>query len=185
MLQAHERLLQAVPDALLVLVPRHPVRADEVLALAQHQGLRSERQRALDAQPPSGNPQGLQVIVADTMGQLQNLFGLAQVAFIGGSLVPVGGHDPIEAALWRIPMLMGPQRYNFPTVCESFAQVQALAEVVDATQLADRLLGWAQDEAARVRQGAAGAEVVAANTGAQQRTLLLLSAHIQQALATG
>ena len=108
-LEAHQQLLARVPSALLLLVPRHPVRAEAVVGLAQQANLRVAKQTQADALSSDEVAQ-LQVLVADTMGQLQQLYGLADVAFIGGSLVPMGGHDPIEAALCRLPMVMGPAK---------------------------------------------------------------------------
>ena len=176
-LAAHKQLLTIVPNAMLVLVPRHPVRADDVVALASQTQLRVAKQTAHASLTDERIAQ-LQVLVADTMGQLQQLYGLAQVAFIGGSLVPMGGHDPIEAALCKLPMIMGPQRFNFTQVCERFEVAGALELAEDAQGLVALLRRWYQDEATRVEQGAAGAEVVSLNTGAQVRTFELLDGYV-------
>ncbi len=183
-LAAHQQLLAIVPNATLVLVPRHPVRADEVVALAAQAQLRVAKQTEHATLAPESIAQ-LQVLVADTMGQLQLLYGLAQVAFIGGSLVPMGGHDPIEAALCKLPMVMGPQRFNFAQVCERFATAGALELAEDATGLVALLRGWYQDESSRTEQGEAGAEVVSLNTGAQVRTFELLDGYIRKVAKQG
>lgn len=178
-LAAHQQLLAIVPNALLLLVPRHPVRADAVAQLAVQTGLRVAKQTQRDDLLDETVGQ-LQVLVADTMGQLQQLYGLAQVAFIGGSLVPMGGHDPIEAALCKLPMVMGPQRFNFAQVCERFEAAGALALAEDESALVALLRGWYQDEATRVEQGAAAVEVVNLNTGAQVRTFELLGDYLAE-----
>lgn len=178
-LAAHQQLLAIVPNATLVLVPRHPVRADAVVALAGQAQLRVAKQTEHANLAPESIAQ-LQVLVADTMGQLQQLYGLAQVAFIGGSLVPMGGHDPIEAALCKLPMVMGPQRFNFVQVCERFARAGALELAEDAAALVALLRGWYQDEPSRTEQGEAGAEVVSLNTGAQVRTFELLGGYVDR-----
>jgi len=191
LLEAHKRLCERVatapasnnaqPTPLLLLVPRHPVRADDVLTLARQMGVNAARQCDLqpDIRPDlPASAAELDVIVADTMGQLQTLYGLAQVAFIGGSWQPIGGHDPIEAALCELPMVMGAQRFNFVQVCERFEREGALVLAEDAQALVQVLLRWYQDADQARAQGLAAAAVVAANTGARQRTVALLSAHI-------
>ncbi|MCL4145571.1 UNVERIFIED_CONTAM: hypothetical protein GTU68_058065, partial [Idotea baltica] len=176
-LSAHQQLLAIVPNALLLLVPRHPVRADDVVHLAEQAQLRVAKQTQAE-ELTSDTIGGLQVLVADTMGQLQQLYGLAQVAFVGGSLVPMGGHDPIEAALCRMPMVMGTHRFNFPLVCERFVAAGALESADDAVALVGMLRRWYQDEGLRREQGEAAAEVVSLNTGAQVRTFELLGDYL-------
>ena len=104
-LDAHRRLLEKSPDALLILVPRHPQRFDSVAELASD-GLVMRRMT-----DTSGSQ--AQVILGDTMGQMIYLYGVAQIAFIGGSLVAHGGHNPIEAAATGLPLIMGPHDFNF------------------------------------------------------------------------
>jgi len=129
LLDAHRQVLAQAPDACLILVPRHPERFTQVYELAAKQfstARLSDWLESGDSLPISSaekfEAEKPEVLVADVMGLLRALYGLAQVAFVGGSLVDVGGHNPIEAAVAKLPVLMGPGRHNFLAVCEKFAQ---------------------------------------------------------------
>ena len=102
------------------------------------------------------------------------LYGLARCAFVGGSLVPVGGHNPIEPALFHLPVLTGPEQFNFADAYDQLLSLGGAIEVSDANTLADQVIEYLSDEAARRAAGRAAAEVVAANTGATDRTRQLL-----------
>ncbi|MFK7912500.1 MAG: lipid IV(A) 3-deoxy-D-manno-octulosonic acid transferase [Pseudomonadales bacterium] len=174
-LLAHQQLREHYSQALLLLVPRHPVRAPEVLALAAAAGLNATLQTTLE---DCDDLAALDVVIADTMGQLGLLYGLAECAFVGGSLVEHGGHNPIEPALCSCPVLMGPSRHNFTAVCEAFAEQQALGLVADADALGGRLLAYAGDAALAAADGARALEVVAANRGARGRIRALLEPYL-------
>ena len=118
------------------------------------------------------------VIVGDTMGQLLYLYGVSEVAFIGGSLVPVGGHNPIEAAICAKPLLMGPETFNFPDVVAAFSDTGSLQLVYDVKELASSVTALFADTAERKRRGASASRVVADNTGATERLLELLRTEI-------
>jgi 3-deoxy-D-manno-octulosonic-acid transferase len=160
-LEAHRRLLERRSDALLILVPRHPERFDRVAELASE---------TLVTQRMTGTTGGqAQVIVGDTMGQLIYLYGVAQIAFIGGSLVPHGGHNPIEAAAAGLPLLMGPHDFNFTSVVALFESAGCLHRVVDAVNLAASVNVLLEDDARRLSESNRAREVVAAHAGATQR----------------
>ncbi|MFU8817115.1 MAG: lipid IV(A) 3-deoxy-D-manno-octulosonic acid transferase [Pseudomonadales bacterium] len=178
-LAAHRWLLQRQPDARLVLVPRHPARAPEVAALCRDQGLSVARQSA-----PGADDASAQVIVGDTMGELLYLYGLGDVAFVGGSFADVGGHNPIEPALCGKPVLMGPVVHNFADVVAAFRDAGCLQIVADAQQLGCAVARWMDDPAARLALGLRAREVVAANGGATVRLRALLIETID-ALAHG
>ena len=127
-----------------------------------------------------GNP--AQVFVCDIMGRLQTLYGLSQVAFLGGSLVPVGGHNPIEAALCGQPLVMGPHTFNFDEVVAAFARAQCLTRVETPAQLADAVTAAFDDDAARTAAGARALQVVEENRGATERLLDLLRTRIRAAI---
>ena len=171
-LQAHRQLRKVDPQALLILVPRHPVRATEVMDLATAAGLDACPQTQLDQ---CHDPEALAVLVADTMGQLGLLYGLAECAFVGGSLVEHGGHNPIEPALCSCPILMGPSRHNFTAVCQAFTDQEALGMVQDADALAARLIEYVRDDALATADGRAARQVVEANRGARGRIQALLA----------
>lgn len=165
-LAAHRRLLAAQPRALLVLVPRHPERFDAVAALAREAGFRCRR-RSLDREPAADT----EVLVGDTMGELLGLYGCTDIAFVGGSLIPRGGHNTLEPAAWGVPVLSGPSDFNFREIAALLEQAGALVKVADAEALAARLIALAADPAECARRGAAGRAVVAANRGALESLL--------------
>ncbi|WFM71423.1 lipid IV(A) 3-deoxy-D-manno-octulosonic acid transferase [Halomonas sp. CKK8] len=165
-LGAHARLLERLPDALLVLVPRHPRRFDDVAALCRQAGLTLAR-RSRDEWPGDDTA----VYLGDTMGELLALYGAADLAFVGGSLVPIGGHNLLEPAAQGIPVLTGPALANFEDVAEVMRGAGALVEVDDAGALAAELLRLFGDRKERQRLAEVGREVVAANRGALARTL--------------
>ena len=169
-LAAHHRIRRSYPDALLILVPRHPERFGRVATLVGESGL-SVARRSL------GEPVTAQtdVYLGDTMGELLALFGACDVAFVGGSLVPAGGHNLLEPAAWGLPVVTGPRLENFERIAALLTQAGALSRVCDASDLAQVVLTLLGDAALRQRQGAAAAGVVAANTGALARTLTAVS----------
>ncbi|MGA4319845.1 lipid IV(A) 3-deoxy-D-manno-octulosonic acid transferase [Ectopseudomonas hydrolytica] len=165
-LAAHRQLLLARPDALLILVPRHPERFNAVHELCLNQGLTTRRRASGEAVQA-----GDQVLLGDTMGELLFLYALADVAFVGGSLVANGGHNLLEPAALGKPVLSGPHLFNFLEIAAQLREAGALGEVQDATDLADEVEAlWREpDRAERMRE--AGLQVLRANQGALDRLL--------------
>jgi 3-deoxy-D-manno-octulosonic-acid transferase len=165
-LEAHRSVRARFPTALLVLVPRHPERFARVAALCRDQGwptvLRSERQ------PTAAETA---VFVGDSMGELLLFFAASDLAFIGGSLIPHGGHNPLEAAAQRVPVLFGPHMFNFEEIARLLLEAGAAREVGDSGQLADSVVHWLADPAARHAAGERGIAVVEANKGARDAVL--------------
>jgi 3-deoxy-D-manno-octulosonic-acid transferase len=172
-IRAHESLCRRFPNTKLVLVPRHPVRTKAVIELLSKAGFKSVRQSAL-----ANESQMAQVLVGDVMGSLQYLYGLAEVAFVGGSFVDVGGHNPIEPALCDLPIVTGPHQFNFTDIMEALSQAGGLTSVTDDQQLAQAVGDWFADPDARLQAGQAAARVVAANRGARDRVRDLVGARI-------
>lgn len=166
MLAAHKSLLVQRPDALLILVPRHPERFGPVFELCRREGLATVR-RSTGAPVTAADA----VLVGDTMGELLFLYALADIAFVGGSLVPNGGHNLLEPAALGKPVLSGPHLFNFLEIAAQLRDAGALAEVADADELAAQIGGlWAApDRAAAMRD--AGLGVLKANQGALERLL--------------
>ncbi|AHG43008.1 3-deoxy-D-manno-octulosonic acid transferase [Pseudomonas syringae CC1557] len=165
-LSAHRTLLTSHPDALLILVPRHPERFGSVHALCQQQGFATVRRSSEQPVTPDAS-----VLLGDTMGELLFLYALADIAFVGGSLVPNGGHNLLEPAALAKPILSGPHLFNFLEIAEKLRNAGALEDVSDATTLAavvQRLID--QPELAR-GMAEAGLAVMKANQGALQRLL--------------
>ncbi|GGE33058.1 3-deoxy-D-manno-octulosonic acid transferase [Halopseudomonas oceani] len=165
-LRAHRRVLEALPDALLILVPRHPERFDSVARQVSEAGFGMVR-RSRGALPAADQ----QVLVGDTMGELVFLYACADLAFVGGSLVPNGGHNYLEPAALGLPVLSGPHRFNFTEISELLEGAGALQVVDDETALAVAVQDWLQQDTARQRAGQAGQAVVADNQGALERLL--------------
>ncbi len=165
-LAAHRQLLVSHPDALLVLVPRHPERFNSVHDLAVQQGFATVRRST--AQPVTAETA---VLVGDTMGELLFLYALADIAFVGGSLVPNGGHNLLEPAALAKPVLSGPHLFNFLEIAAMLRNADALIECRDAASLSaavQRLF----DQPQKAREMAeAGLGVMKANQGALQRLL--------------
>ncbi|MFP5307555.1 MAG: 3-deoxy-D-manno-octulosonic acid transferase, partial [Gammaproteobacteria bacterium] len=172
-LAAHRELLRTHAAALLILVPRHPQRFDAVARLVQKAGLACERRSALGAIPDSPSP--ISVLLGDSMGEMFMYFAACDVAFVGGSLVPVGGHNVLEPALLGKPVLFGPHMHNFVAARELLMAADAAVEI-GAASLADALAALLADPQRRARMGAAGHAAVAANRGARERLLALIEA---------
>ena len=165
-LAAHRQLLASHPDALLILVPRHPERFNSVFGLCQQQGFATVRRSSGDA--VSANTS---VLLGDTMGELLFLYALADSAFVGGSLVPNGGHNLLEPAALAKPVLSGPHLFNFLEIAAQLRSAGALQEVEDAEGLAvavQRLFELPRDAQ---RMAEAGLKVMRTNQGALQRLL--------------
>lgn len=165
-LAAHRHLLASYPDALLILVPRHPERFDAVAHLCQSEGFATVRRSS--ALPVTAHTS---VLLGDTMGELLFLYALADSAFVGGSLVPNGGHNLLEPAALAKPVLSGPHLFNFLEIAAQLRAAGALAEVEDAESLAlavQRLFELPRDAQ---RMAEAGLEVMRRNQGALQRLL--------------
>ena len=169
LLDAHERIRGSLPEALLVLVPRHPERFPRVAALVKRREMalvRRTEERGCEA--------GTAVFLGDTMGELRVFLAAADAAFIGGSLVPVGGHNPLEASSAGVPAAVGPHTFNFAQITDLLLERGAAVRVEDDAGLAQVMLGWLADAAERARIGENGRRVVAQNRGALERLLRLV-----------
>ncbi len=168
-LRAHRKILEQLPGALLVLVPRHPGRFERVAALVAHRGFGLARRSTRD---PCGEQ--VSVFLGDTMGELPAFLAAGDVAFIGGSLVPTGGHNLLEAAAVGVPVAVGPHVFNFVQIAELMMQEGAAVQVKDAHALAQCMKKWLGDATIRTQVGEQGRRVVQANQGALQRLLDLI-----------
>jgi 3-deoxy-D-manno-octulosonic-acid transferase len=169
LLAAHCRIREQVPDALLVLVPRHPERFDRVAALAARAGHEVVR-RSSGKECTSRT----EVFLGDTMGELPAFLAAADAAFIGGSLVPTGGHNPLEASAVGVPVATGPHVFNFAAIVELLVAEGAAVQVADANELAELMTGWLTDATLRTGIGERGLRVVERNRGALGRLIELI-----------
>ena len=168
-LAAHAAVREKFPDALLLLVPRHPQRFDAVRSLLRRQEV-SFAMRSAGALPAAGDT----VLLVDTIGELQMFYAAADVAFVAGSLVPIGGHSLLEPAFLGLPILSGPHTQNSQDVADLLAQSGALRVVQDAQELGAQLLEHLADPAGAGARGAAGRDAVAANRGAVGRLVAMI-----------
>ena len=160
-LQAFETVRQALPDSLLVLVPRHPDRAASVAALARKSGhvtvTRSESPATcVDAS----------VFIGDTLGELPLFYAASDVAFVGGSLVPEGGHNMLEPAALGIPVIFGPYVHDVAEISERLTRAGAGRKVEDKDELGVAVVEYMQDANLRHVAGQRGREFVEQNRGA-------------------
>lgn len=159
-------MLETRPNALLILVPRHPERFNSVHELCLSDGLTTRRRSSGEVLQA-----GDQVLLGDTMGELLFLYALADIAFVGGSLVANGGHNLLEPAALGKPVLSGPHLFNFLEIAAQLRAAGALSEVADAAQLAERTATLLDTPAEAQRMSAAGLAVLKANQGALERLL--------------
>ena len=174
-LAAHQQILKTLPQARLILVPRHPQRFDAVAKLIERSGLSYARRSAspLTAQA--------QVWLGDSMGEMFMYFAASDLAFVGGSLVPVGGHNVLEPAAIGLPVVFGPHMHNFVAARELLLQENAATEITQASQLAAVVAALLSDVERSRAMGDAGQKAVAANRGALERLMKILQG---QKLAT-
>jgi 3-deoxy-D-manno-octulosonic-acid transferase len=173
-LQAFGEIRTGVPGSILVIAPRHPERIPEIEMLLREANLPFIRRSALTG----GGAELPSVVLVDTMGELSHLYALATVAFVGGSLVPAGGHNILEPARYRRPILFGPHMDNFAEVAEAFLGEGTPHRVRDAPELAARVLELFRDPAAAHRMGEAAYRVLTRNRGAAERTVTLIERYL-------
>jgi 3-deoxy-D-manno-octulosonic-acid transferase len=160
MIAVHKRILEKYPDALMILTPRHPERFDEVTQLLQNSGLVFCRR----SENPVCNSQSM-VYLGDTMGDLTVFFAAADVAFVGGSLVDVGGHNILEPASLGLPVIVGPYMKNFLSITDMMKEQGALLQVANSDELYKRLSKLFENSEKRAAIGNAGLVVVKKNQG--------------------
>lgn len=175
LLLAFKQLLCHYSNSLLILVPRHPERFNSVHTLVKRLEFSSQRRSA-----GSQLNADTQVLVGDTMGELLLLYGCADVAFVGGSLVERGGHNMLEPAAWGIPVVTGPSDFNFQPISETLQECGALEKVSSADELANWLIRMVTDADARVSKGDAGRHVVNKNRGALQRLMTVINGYLKE-----
>jgi len=168
-LAAHDRARAAIPGALLLLAPRHPQRFDAVAALLARRGSQYVRRSAGSPVPAAAD-----VLLVDTVGELLRLYAAADLAFVGGSLVPAGGHNLLEPAALGLPVLTGPSDANGRDIAALLVEAGAALRIADAAALGGTVAALLASSAERVRIGTIGSTVVAANRGGVARIVALL-----------
>jgi 3-deoxy-D-manno-octulosonic-acid transferase len=172
-LQAWSKVRAQYPTALLILAPRHPARFDEVAQILIDSGCSCTRRTHLASHEPEISSQvaAPEVLLLDSIGELAGILELADVVFVGGSLVPTGGHNILEAAYWAKPVVFGPHMENFQDIARLFLEANACVQVQDAEEFAASALKLFGDRAAARRLGERGKQVLEKQTGATARVL--------------
>jgi len=176
-LEAQRRVREAHPGALLVLAPRHPPRFDEVAAALRAAGISFVRRSAADG---SVRDADCAVLLLDSLGELLDFYAAGDVAFVGGSLAPSGGHNLLEPAALGVPILVGPNNSNSEEIARLLIARGAAEVVRDAAELATRVSALLGDAAARERMGAAGRASVDSNRGALEKLLALIEPLLEE-----
>lgn len=174
-LAAHRLLLESFPDLLLVLVPRHPERfavVRELIAEQQFEQVSRTEDRVCDA--------STSVFLGDTMGEVPLFYAASDVAYVGGSLVEIGGHNMLEPAALGLPVISGPHVYNAQDIADMFVELGACDIVNDVTELVQAVAGLLKDAGKAAARGRKGREIVQQNRGALARLLGLLEPLIGQ-----
>lgn len=167
-LEAHKKILESHPNALLVLVPRHPERFDNVFELCQKLGFEAARRTSRTEVTES-----TQVYLGDTMGEMLILIGAADICFMGGSLVgdKVGGHNVLEPAALGVPVITGPSYFNFQEIVDKMVSFSAIAITSNASTLAIEIKDLIQNERAYHQTKVSLLSVVNSSQGSLQKTL--------------
>jgi 3-deoxy-D-manno-octulosonic-acid transferase len=174
-LAAHALLQAHRPDSLLLLVPRHKDRFAAVADLLARRGVKFARRSDMArASPAAGSLLDQQVLLVDTIGELEALYASADVAFVGGSLVPIGGHNLLEPAALGLPVLTGPSHFNSKEIALLLLRRGAALQVANPQELAAALQRLLDQPAERRRMGNIGKGIVESNRGSVDRLLTLI-----------
>ncbi|HEY3990392.1 MAG TPA: 3-deoxy-D-manno-octulosonic acid transferase [Acidobacteriaceae bacterium] len=166
LLEAWPAICARVPKAVMVLAPRHPERFARVAVLARQKKVMLTERSSWRGGPVAAGS----VFLLDSIGELGSMYGLAAVAFVGGSLVPAGGHNPLEPARFAVPVVMGPHYENFRDAVGLLRGVEAL-RVVERASVAEAIAGLLEDTHAAAMSGARGKRAFEEQAGATQRAV--------------
>jgi 3-deoxy-D-manno-octulosonic-acid transferase len=177
LITSYLELLATEPKLFMVLVPRHPERASSVAELLKRHGLnfrlRSELATVAEPMRPG------ELLLVDTVGELMQFYALSDLVFVGGSLVPTGGHNLLEPASLGLPVLFGPNMANFREIASLMKQYDAGCEVEDAQQLVKAILELVKDSARRNEMGKSGIRLLSENGGATARHMAVIECMIK------
>lgn len=166
----YRSLVKSYPSAVLLLAPRHIERVESVEAMVQAKGLVAQRCSTI-GQPGTSRPSGPRVLLLDSRGELAAIYRDALVTFVGGTLVPVGGHNLLEPAQWAKPVLFGPYTDHCAEIADLLIQAGGGRRVLPGEDLTQQVLGLFADRVEQERMGQSARQVVEQNQGALQRTV--------------
>lgn len=171
-LSAFQELKKELPDLILMLVPRHPNRFDDVAKLCLQAGWHVVRRSQQNGELPKTD-----IYLGDTMGEMLLMYSVSDVAFVGGSLVPVGGHNLLEPALFAVPALTGPILHNFVHISDLLISAKHTQIIQNKDELVEKVLMLLKDQNLRENMGQAGKAVLNENRGALNKLLDFVGTH--------
>lgn len=169
LIEVYKELVEEFPKIRLLIAPRHIDRVSEIERLVRHLGFEPVRTSTL--KPSTINHQLSTIFILDTIGQLKDVYAIATVVFIGGSLVKHGGQNPIEPAILERPILFGPHMFNFKDVASIFLKSDAAIQVMDKKDLLEKAIALLRNSEARIRLGQNAKRAVFENRGSTERNL--------------
>jgi 3-deoxy-D-manno-octulosonic-acid transferase len=171
-LRVYSRLRKEFPGLCLILAPRNPQRFGEVSRLASQSGWRT----VLRSQLPTGEGRGTQVdvLILDTIGELSRFYSLGNLAFVGGSLVPLGGHNPLEAVQRGLPVVFGPHMENFREIAAILAASGGGFQIEDENELFEQLRAWLQEPVTLGELGQKAQQALQSHQGSVARNLVII-----------
>jgi len=176
LVKTYKSLIAEKRELLLVLVPRHPERAEKISEILQRERIIYRFRSALDEQ--SVPFRSGEVLLLDTVGELTKLYSISDLVFVGGSLVPVGGHNVLEPASFHVPVLFGPFMNNFREIAALILKFNGGCRVADGDELTSVVCGLLDDEAKRLEMGRNGGRLLEKNSGSTERHMEILASFI-------
>lgn len=177
LVRVFKRLKKDGENFLLVLAPRHLDRIKKIEKMLSHQELGFVRRSELDGETPLENQR---IILLDTIGELAGIYAIADVAFVGGSLVPIGGHNLLEPAIYGVPVIFGPHVDHFKTAADLLIQCGGGIKIKNEEELYTKTLDLLKDEDKRKRMGKSAQEAIKKQGGASQKTAHLILTQLEQ-----
>ncbi|MBN1684518.1 MAG: lipid IV(A) 3-deoxy-D-manno-octulosonic acid transferase [Gammaproteobacteria bacterium] len=169
-LDAYQHLKAAAPNTLLILVPRHPERFENVSNLCKSRGFTIARRSLKETCNDSTD-----IYLGDTMGEMMTFYATSDIAYVGGSLVPTGGHNLLEPALFSLPILTGPHTFNFQEITRQLQEANGLIMIHHSKELAQKVIELINDSKLRNALGKRAHQVILNNRGSLQKHLKLIS----------
>ncbi|WP_028388085.1 lipid IV(A) 3-deoxy-D-manno-octulosonic acid transferase [Legionella fairfieldensis] len=160
------QLQQGLPGVILLIAPRHPERFQKVYQLSKQQGFNTGLRSQIDTLNESND-----VVILDSLGELLGFYQISDYAFVGGSFVPVGGHNVLEPIAMKVPVFSGPHVHNFKTICRELKEAQAIGLVENAEHLVQRIIALSQNETEKQTLVDRATQVLTENKGAIKRYL--------------
>ncbi len=173
-----KRLQAAIPQMILLIAPRHPERFQPVYQLCIQQGFNTGLRSKIESLSPSN-----EVVVLDCLGELLGLYHISNYAFVGGSLVPVGGHNVLEPIAMQVPVFSGNQVHNFKTICRDLEEAKAIVLVPDVKELIDSIIHLSRHEEEKMAMIARATQVLESNKGSVLKHLNTINEAMMKSIA--